>query len=98
MMTAFIQNQNGVLTRLMGLFAKHQFQIESMWVGYTDVKGISKMTVIVEDGEGPKFRQLVKQIEKQVEVLSAMDARDQQVIEKELEEIKERIEASALAL
>lgn len=97
MVTIFIQNQNGILTRLMGLFAKHQFQIESLRVGYTDVEGTSKMTVIVEGGESHKFRQLAKQVEKQIEVLFLTDETDQQIIAKEFERIKTHSEAKAPA-
>ncbi|MBX8946769.1 acetolactate synthase small subunit [Lysinibacillus sp. K60] len=87
--TALIQNQNGILTRLMGLFAKHQFQIENLTVGYTELEGVSKMTVIVEAKDNHKFLQLLKQINKQIEVLFVTDLTDQQVIEEELALIKE---------
>lgn len=89
MVTALIQNQNGVLIRLMGLLAKHQFQIESLSVGYTEVEGVSKMTVIVEAEDDHKFLQLLKQVNKQIEVLFATDITDQHVIDKELALIKE---------
>jgi acetolactate synthase I/III small subunit len=89
MVTAFIHNQNGVLTRLMGLFSKHQFDIESLSVGYTDVEGVSKMTVLVGvEEDDHKFIQLLKQINKQIDVLFVSDMVDENVTAKELEQIK----------
>lgn len=88
MVTALVQNQNGVLTRLMGLFSKHQFQIENLSVGYTEVEGVSKMTVIVEAEDDHKFLQLVKQINKQIEVLFVSELTDQHVVDNELTLIK----------
>lgn len=73
----------------MGLFAKHHFQIENLSVGYTELEGVSKMTVIVETKDNHKFLQLLKQVNKQIEVLFATDITDQHVIDKELALIKE---------
>jgi acetolactate synthase I/III small subunit len=88
-LTALIQNQNGVLTRLMGLFNKHQFDIENLSVGYTDVEGVSKMTVLVGVGEDDhKFKQLVKQINKQIDVLFVSDLAEENVVAKELEQLR----------
>jgi acetolactate synthase small subunit len=90
--TAFIYNQNGVLTRLMGLFSKHQFDIENLSVAYTDVAGVSKMTVLVRVEENDhKFKQLVKQINKLIDVLFVADMEDladRNVVVKELERLR----------
>lgn len=94
--TAFVQNQNSVLTRLMALLAKHQFQIESLWVGCTEVEDVSKVTVIVKEETGHKFRQLVKQVEKQIEVLFVMEGTDLQVVEEQFELIKAHNSAKVL--
>lgn len=88
MITALIHNQNGVLTRLMGLFTKHQFQIESLSVVCTKVKGVSKMSVTIKDVDEHKFLQLVKQINKQIDVLYVTDAANQNVVAEELASIK----------
>jgi acetolactate synthase I/III small subunit len=88
-LTALILNQNGVLTRLMGLFNKHQFDIENLSVGYTDVEGVSKMTVLVGvEEDDQKFKQLVKQINKQIDVLFVSDLAEENVVAKELEQLR----------
>jgi acetolactate synthase I/III small subunit len=86
--TAFIHNQNGVLTRLMGLFTKHQFQIESLSLGLTEVDGVSKMTVLVGVEDDHKFIQLVKQLNKQIDVLFVTDKVDENIVAKELAQLK----------
>ncbi|MFE8699745.1 acetolactate synthase small subunit [Cytobacillus sp. FJAT-54145] len=89
MVTALINNQNGVLTRLMGLFTKHQYQIESLAVVvYKEAKEISKMSVIIEVEDEHKFLQFVKQINKQIDVLFVTDVTDEDFIERELSWIK----------
>lgn len=89
MLTAVVHNQNGVLTRLTGLFAKHQFKIESLAVVvYTEVKEISKLSVVMEVENEHKFLQLVKQVNKQIDVLFVTDVSDPNVVARELAVIK----------
>lgn len=89
MFTALVYNQSAVLTRLIGLITKHQFQIDSLSVGVTEVKEVSQMCVSVEVEDDHKFLQLVKQVNKQIDVLFVSDTTDQNIVAKELELIKE---------
>ncbi|MCM3575963.1 acetolactate synthase small subunit [Mesobacillus subterraneus] len=90
MVTTLVHNQNGILSRLMGLFHKHQYRIESLAVAvaYPELKDVSKMSVILEVEDDHKFLQLVKQVNKQVDVLFVTDVTDAQVIERELNMVK----------
>lgn len=88
MVTALIHNQNGVLSRLISLITKHQFQIESLAVVCTEVKWVSKMSVTVEVEDDHKFFQLVKQINKQIDVLFVTDTADPNAVVRELESMK----------
>ncbi|UOE57389.1 acetolactate synthase small subunit [Bacillus sp. CMF12] len=89
MISVIVYNQNAILTRLMGLFTKHQFQIESLAAAeYKELKEFTKVSIIVEAEDDHKFLQLVKQINKQIDVLSATDITDQNVISRELALIK----------
>jgi acetolactate synthase small subunit len=91
MVTALVHNQNGIFTRLMGMFHKHQYRIESLAVtsAYPELKDVSKMSVILEVEDDHKFLQLVKQVNKQVDVLFVTDVTDEQVIERELAMMKQ---------
>jgi acetolactate synthase small subunit len=90
MITALVHNQNGIFTRLMGMFHKHQYRIESLAVAvaYPELKDVSKMSVIIEVEDDHKFLQLVKQVNKQVDVLFVTDVTDELMIERELDMMK----------
>ncbi|MBY6050189.1 acetolactate synthase small subunit [Cytobacillus firmus] len=89
MVSVIVHNQHGILTRLMGLFTKHHYQIESLAAAvYTEAKEFSKISVVTEAEDDHKFLQLVKQIDKQIDVISVTDITDQYVIERELSSIK----------
>ncbi|KMM37133.1 acetolactate synthase small subunit [Guptibacillus hwajinpoensis] len=86
--TATVINQSGVLNRITGLMTKRQFNIESITVGHTETEGVSKMTFVVNvDGDG-KIEQLIKQLNKQIDVLKVSDITDQAIVVRELALIK----------
>ena len=74
----------------MGMFHKHQYRFESLAVAvaYPELKDVSKMSVILEVEDDHKFLQLVKQVNKQVDVLFVTDITDELVIERELAVMK----------
>ncbi|KMY53149.1 MULTISPECIES: acetolactate synthase small subunit [Bacillaceae] len=86
--TVTVLNQSGVLNRITGLFTKRQFNIESITVGPTETEGISKMTVIVHVEDERVAEQVLKQLNKQVDVLKVTDITDQAVVSRELALIK----------
>ncbi len=86
--TALVHNRSGVLNRVTGLFTKRQFNIESISVGYTEVEGVSKMTFLVSVEDDRKIEQLIKQLNKQIDVLKVSDITDQGVVARELAMIK----------
>jgi acetolactate synthase-1/3 small subunit len=55
-MTTFIvavENKPGVLTRVASLFRRRGYNIESLTVGHTETRGVSRMTIVVDvDAEG----------------------------------------------
>ncbi|MFD2445511.1 acetolactate synthase small subunit [Bacillus sp. CGMCC 1.16607] len=88
LVTALVHNQNGVLPRLTGLITKHQFHIESFSVGNTEMDDVSKMTFLVIAPDDHKFKQLIKQLNKQIDVLEISDVTDEDVVARELALIK----------
>ncbi|MEK4030973.1 MULTISPECIES: acetolactate synthase small subunit [Bacillaceae] len=86
--TVTVLNQSGVLNRITGLFTKRQFNIESITVGPTETEGISKMTFIVHVEDERTAEQVLKQLNKQVDVLKVSDITDQAVVSRELALIK----------
>ena len=43
---AWLEDKPGVLNRVTGLFSRRNFNIESLTVGHSEVKGISRMTFV----------------------------------------------------
>ncbi|MET3697228.1 acetolactate synthase small subunit [Bacillus oleivorans] len=86
--TAFVLNQSGVLNRVTGLFTKRQFNIESITVGHTETEGVSRMTFVVYVEDDRQIEQLIKQLNKQIDVLKVSDITDQAIVARELALIK----------
>lgn len=76
------------MNRITGLFAKRQFNIESITVGASEQPGISKMTFIVHIEEEAKLEQLTKQLQKQIDVLKVSDITDKSIVLRELALVK----------
>ena len=52
-LSLLVEDKPGLLTRVAGLFARRGFNIESLAVGVTEVPGLSRITVVVEDADAP---------------------------------------------
>lgn len=92
--TVTVTNQSGVLNRVTGLMMKRQFNIESITVGHTESPLISKMTFVVHVEDAQKIEQLLKQLQKQIDVLKVHDLTDQSIVIRELALIKVQAPAS----
>ncbi|MDN5707792.1 MAG: acetolactate synthase small subunit [Planococcus sp. (in: firmicutes)] len=86
--TTTVINQSGVLNRVTGLLMKRQFNIESISVGHTEQAGISKMTFVVNVEDKSKLEQLLKQLQKQIDVLKVNDITEKAMVMRELALIK----------
>lgn len=82
--TVTVINQSGVLNRVTGLLMKRQFNIESITVGHTEQPGRSKMTFVVHVEDEQKIEQLVKQLQKQIDVIKVNDITDDAIVVREL--------------
>lgn len=86
--SATVMNQTGVLNRITGALARRQFNIENISVGHTDNDQVSRMTFIVYVESLDQVEQLMKQLNKQIDVLKVADITDDSVITRELSLIK----------
>lgn len=82
-LSVLVEDEAGVLTRIAGLFARRGFNIESLAVGYAEKKGISRITMVV-DGDDQAIDQVVKQLDKLVNVLKISDITETPCVEREL--------------
>lgn len=86
--TVTVINQSGVLNRVTGLLMKRQFNIESITVGHTEQTGMSKMTFVVHVEDERKIEQLVKQLQKQIDVIKVTDITEKSIVLRELALVK----------
>ncbi len=70
--SALVENRAGTLSRVSGLFSRRGFNIDSLTVGETDNPSISRMTIAVT-GEERVLEQIVKQLEKLVDVIAVRE-------------------------
>jgi len=47
----YVEDRPGVLNRVVSLFRRRGFNIESLSVGHTDLSGVSRMTIVMEADE-----------------------------------------------
>jgi acetolactate synthase-1/3 small subunit len=86
-LTALVQDQPGVLTRIAGMFARRGFNIDSLTVGSTERPGISRITMVVP-GTDQDVEQMTKQLYKLIDVLKVTDVTYIPCVERELMLIK----------
>ena len=78
-----VENKFGVLARVAGLFARRGFNIESLAVAPTDDEDLSRITVVV-DVESAPLEQVVKQLDKLVNVVKIRELHPDHSVEREL--------------
>jgi len=72
-----------VLARVAGLFARRGFNIESLAVAPTDDEDLSRITVVV-DVESAPLEQVVKQLDKLINVVEIRELHPDHSVEREL--------------
>jgi acetolactate synthase-1/3 small subunit len=70
--SALVENRAGTLSRVSGLFSRRGFNIDSLTVGETENPSISRMTIAVT-GEERILEQIIKQLEKLVDVIAVKE-------------------------
>ena len=72
-LSVLVSNKPGVLTRIAALFSRRGFNIESLAVGPTERPEISRMTVVANAEDGAALEQIVKQLNKLIEVRKVLE-------------------------
>ncbi len=85
--SVLVENHFGVLARVAGLFSARGFNIDSLAVGETQDPEVSRMTVIAQ-GDDRIVEQIMKQLNKLVDVICVEDLTAKDIIERELVLIK----------
>jgi len=84
-----MENEAGALSRVAGLFSARGYNIESLTVAPTEDPTLSRMT-IVTSGSDDVVEQIIKQLNKLIDVVKVLDLNDGSHIERELMLVKVR--------
>lgn len=81
--TAFSENSIGLLNRITIIFTRRRLNIESLTVSASAIRGIHKFTIVVNSTK-EQVEKVVKQIEKQVEVLKSFYHTNDELVSQEI--------------
>ena len=86
-LVALVEDKPGVLNRMVSLFRRRGFNIESIAVGSSEIPHLSRMTIVVS-GSDPTIEQVRKQSDKIVSVIKVSDISGEDIVTRELALIK----------
>lgn len=90
-LSVLVEDKPGVLARVAALFSRRG-SIESLAVGATEQKDMSRMTIVVSAEETP-LEQITKQLNKLINVIKIVELDDDNSVSRELAMIKVRADA-----
>jgi len=100
--TVYTENQIGLLNRIAIMFSRRKINIESLNTSPSEIEGIHRFTIVIQEMEDV-VKKLVRQVEKQVDVLKAYYNTNDEIIWQELalykvptDEIAEKVKVERL--
>ena len=91
-----LENEAGALSRVVGLFAQRNYNIETLTVAPTEDPTLSRLTLTTEGDEG-KIEQIIKHLNRLIEVVRVFDLTEGDHLEREIMMIKVRADGAARA-
>jgi acetolactate synthase-1/3 small subunit len=82
-----VENHQGVLARIAGLFSGRAYNLESLTVGPTNDPTVSRITLVCI-GDDNVIEQIKKQLNKLIDVIKLVDLTGLQTLERELALVK----------
>ena len=92
-LSVLVEDKPGVLARVAALFSRRGFNIQSLAVGATEQKNLSRMTIVVAVEDLP-LEQVSKQLHKLINVIKIVEQENENSVSRELALIKVRADAS----
>ena len=86
-----LENEAGALSRIVGLFAQRNYNIESLTVATTEDETLSRLT-LTTFGDEDTIEQITKQLNKLIEVFKVVDLTEGDHLEREIMMVKVRAE------
>lgn len=91
---ALVEDKPGVLNRIASKWRQRGFNIESLAVGHSEIAGLSRMTFVV-DATTTDTEQVVKQLDKLVDIVEIRDITHEAMVMREMALIKVRADAQS---
>lgn len=95
-LSVLVENRFGVLARVAGMFSGRGYNIDTLNVGPTRDPAISRMTIVVR-GDDKVLEQVTKQLNKLVDVISIIDFKEGEYIDRELVLLQVKVDAKSRA-
>ena len=92
-LSVLVEDKPGALARVASLFSRRGFNIQSLAVGATEQKDMSRMTIVVSVEDSP-LEQITKQLNKLINVIKIVEQDDDNAVSRELALIKVRTDAT----
>ncbi|MGE0215924.1 acetolactate synthase small subunit [Mycolicibacterium sp.] len=92
-LSVLVEDKPGVLARVASLFSRRGYNIQSLAVGATEQKDLSRMTIVVDVEDSP-LEQITKQLNKLVNVIKIVEQEEENSVSRELALIKVRADAA----
>ncbi len=92
-LSVLVEDKPGVLARVASLFSRRGYNIQSLAVGATEQKDMSRMTIVVSVDEAP-LEQITKQLNKLINVIKIVEQDEDNSVSRELALIKVRADAT----
>jgi len=90
-MSALVENKPGVLNRVVSLFRRRNFNIDSLTVGRTETPDLSRMTILIEGTEA-EARKVEKSLYKLPNVVHVEHLHDKPAVTRDLALIKVEVD------
>lgn len=94
--SVLVENKFGVLTRVAGLFSGRGYNIDSLNVAPTQDASTSRMTIVTH-GDEATLDQIVKQLNKLVDVIEVQNFQGGEYVDRELVLIKVGVDSKSRA-
>ena len=89
LLAILLENEAGALSRVVGLFAQRNYNIETLTVAPTEDSTLSRITLLTY-GDADRIEQITKHLNRLIEVVKVVDLTDGDHIEREMMLIKVR--------
>ena len=94
--SVLVENKFGVLARVAGMFSGRGYNIHTLNVGPSHDPMVSRMTIVVREKE-LVLNQIIKQLDKLIDVIQVLDFREGDYVDRELVLLQVKVDLTSRA-